>query len=174
MLETRVGTMAVVDGKIGGLAAPYGVLSHSLSVRGVNRDRPFRERIERGSFDGASSQNVSLLVGHDRRQLVANTKSGLLQLSDTARGLEYEVVLPDTQLARDTRALVESGVLSEMSFGFYVKRDSWEGSTRTLHSVDLREISIVETGAYPQTGAEARTLQRLAASLRLRLRTLPS
>jgi len=81
------------------------------------------------------------------------------------------VDLPDTQKAKDVRALVESGVLTEMSFGFFVRSDRWNGSERTLLDVDLREVSIVENGAYPQTTAEARTHQPGLSRLRLRLRT---
>jgi phage head maturation protease len=59
-----------------------------------------------------------------------------------------------------------------MSFGFYVRSDAWKGSERTLSEVDLREISIVENGAYPQTSAEARNYAPALARLRLRLRAL--
>jgi len=105
--------------------------------------------------------------------LLANTKSGLLQLRSDQHGLAFEVTLPDTQRAKDIRSLVDAGVLSEMSFGFQVIADSWVGNTRTLSQVALREVSIVENGAYPQTSAEARTLQSGLARLRLRLR-MPS
>jgi len=137
----------------------------------VNGGRPFTERVAPGAFDRSLAGNVSLLIGHDRRELLANTRSGLLQLRSDERGLAYEVELPDTQKARDVRALVESGVLTEMSFGFYVRSDSWKGTDRTLLDVDLREVSIVENGAYPQTTAEARTHQPGLSRLRLRLRT---
>jgi phage head maturation protease len=57
-----------------------------------------------------------------------------------------------------------------MSFGFFVRSDAWNGSERTLREVDLREVSIVQNGAYPQTSAEARTYSPALARLRLRLR----
>jgi HK97 family phage prohead protease len=170
MLEVRTATLVRDNGKLGGYAAVYDAPSHPLVVRGVNNGKPFVERVARGAFDRSLEQNIELLVGHDRRELVANSKSGLLKLDSDERGLAFEVNLPDTQRARDVRALVEAGVLTEMSFGFFVRSDAWNGSERTLREVDLREVSIVQNGAYPQTSAEARTYSPALARLRLRLR----
>lgn len=172
MLELRTTTFERSGNKLAGYASVYNAPSHPLTVRGINNNKPFVERVSPGAFDRSLSSNVSLLVGHDRRELLANTKSGLLQLNSDTKGLAFEVNLPDTQKAKDIRALVEAGVLSEMSFGFFVRSDAWNGSERTLTEVDLREISIVETGAYGQTSAEARTYSPGLARLRLRLRTL--
>ena len=56
---------------------------------------------------------------------------------------------------------MKRGVVSEMSFGFHVPAggDSWSGDKRTLNSVNLREISIVEQGAYNATTAQVRHLE---------------
>jgi hypothetical protein len=172
MLELRTATFERSGNKLAGYASVYNAPSLPLTVRGVNNGKPFVERVAPGAFDRSLASNVSLLIGHDRRELLANTKSGLLQLRSDSKGLAFEVDLPDTQKAKDVRALVEAGVLSEMSFGFFVRSDAWTGSERTLTEVDLREVSIVENGAYPQTSAEARTYSPGLARLRLRLRTL--
>ena len=170
LLEIRTAKLAMTGDKIGGYASVYDAPSHPLTIRGINGGKPFTERVQRGAFDSSLSSNISLLVGHDTRDLLANTKSGLLQLRSDQHGLAFEVTLPDTQRAKDVRQLVDAGVLSEMSFGFQVIADSWVGNTRTLSQVALREVSIVENGAYPQTSAEARTLSSGIARLRLRLR----
>lgn len=170
MLEIRTAKISMQGDKIGGYASVYDAPSHPLTVRGINGGKPFTEKVARGAFDNSLRSNISLLVGHDSRDLLANTKSGLLQLNSDAHGLAFEVTLPDTQRAKDIRALVDANVLSEMSFGFNVIADSWSGSTRTLTSVRLLEVSIVENGAYPQTSAEARHLSSGLARLRLRLR----
>ena len=174
MLELRSTTFERDGNKLAGYAARYNVQSHPLSFRSINGGRPFREVVAPGAFERSLQGNVSMLVGHDRRELLANTASGLLQLRSDADGLAFEVTLPDTTRARDVRAMVEAGLLTEMSFGFHVKRESWEGTTRTLHDVDLREISVVEKSmaAYPQTLAEARTHHPGIARLRLRMRAL--
>jgi len=172
MLEIRTAAFETKGNKLAGYASVYDAPSHPITVRGLNGGKPFVERVARGAFDRSLSSNISLLVGHDRRELLANTRSGLLQLNSDSKGLAFEVDLPETQKARDVRALVEAGVLREMSFGFFVRSDAWNGSERTLSEVDLREISIVENGAYPQTSAEARTYSPALARLRLRLRSL--
>jgi HK97 family phage prohead protease len=173
MLEIRTAKLAMTGDKIGGYASVYDAPSHPLTFRGINGGKPFTEKVARGAFDASLGSNISLLVGHDSRDLLANTKSGLLQLRSDQHGLAFEVTLPDTQRAKDIRSLVDAGVMSEMSFGFQVIADSWIGNTRTLSQVSLREISIVSEGAYPQTLAEARHLQSGLARLRLRLR-MPS
>jgi hypothetical protein len=173
LLEIRTAKLAMTGDKIGGYASVYDAPSHPLTFRGINGGKPFTERVARGAFDSSLGNNISLLVGHDSRDLLANTKSGLLQLRSDQHGLAFEVTLPDTQRAKDVRQLVDAGVLSEMSFGFQVIADSWVGNTRTLSQVALREVSIVENGAYPQTSAEARHLSSGLARLRLRLR-MPS
>ena len=173
MLEIRTAKVEGTANKLGGYAAVYNAPSKPITIRGVNGGKPFVERIAPGAFSSSASSNVSLLVGHDRRELIANSASGLLQLRSDDHGLAYEVTLPDTQRARDVRAMVEAGILTEMSFGFYVRDESWNGSERTLRAVDLREISIIEAegAAYPQTSTEARTLATGVARLRLRLRS---
>ena len=173
MLEIRTTKLAMTGDKIGGYASVYDAPSHPLTVRGINGGKPFTEKVARGAFDNSLRSNISLLVGHDSRDLLANTKSGLLELNSDAHGLAFSVTLPDTELARSTRSLVDAGVLSEMSFGFNVISDSWSGSTRTLNQVRLIEISVVSEGAYPQSRVEARTLLSGIARLRLRLR-MPS
>ena len=172
MLEIRTATLS--PGKLGGYAAVYNAPSKPLTIRGLNGGKPFVERVAPGAFAGIEARNVSLLVGHDRRELIANSASGLLSLRSDDYGLAYEVNLPDTQRARDVRAMVEAGILTEMSFGFYVREDAWNGAERTLQAVDLREISIIEAdgAAYPQTSTEARTLTPGLARLRLRLRSV--
>jgi HK97 family phage prohead protease len=174
LLEIRTAKLAMTGDKIGGYASVYDAPSHPLTFRGINGGKPFTERVARGAFDSSLGSNISLLVGHDSRDLLANTKSGLLQLRSDDHGLAFEVTLPaNNQRAQDVRSLVDAGVLSEMSFGFQIIADSWVGNTRTLQKVSLREISIVSEGAYPQTLAEARHLQPGLARLRLRLR-MPS
>src|SRR5262249_54192729 len=83
-----------------------------------------------------------------------------LKLHEDSRGLAFELHLPNTQLARDIAELVSAGELSQMSFGFVARDDTWsrEGrrTIRTLCKVDLFEISIVPEPAYEQTSVSLR------------------
>src|SRR3546814_4693447 len=70
--------------------------------------------------------------------------------------------MPDTQTGRDLIALAERGDLGGCSFGFVVNAggDAWDGTARDLHSVGLREVSIVQAWpAYADTEIHLRSLQ---------------
>jgi phage head maturation protease len=76
--------------------------------------------------------------------------------------------LPDSEWGRPVAAAVQRGDISAMSFGFMVdQRDvSWEGRTRTLHSVDLLEVSTVSgSPAYPTTRASVRAASEYRESM---------
>lgn len=171
MLELRTSTFERDGNKLGGYAMVWDAPSKPLTIRGLNGGAPFTERVVGPqAVEDSLRKNVDLLIGHDRRELVANSKSGLLNLRTDSRGLAFEVTLPDTTRARDVRAMVEAGILSEMSFGFYTLAESWKGSERTLNRIDLREVSIVSDAAYPQAGVAIRNHEDATARLRLRLR----
>ena len=119
----------------------------------------FDELIARGAFaDTLKSGDKLALVDHDAAKLIGRTRSGTLRLAEDTRGLHFEIDVPDTSLGRDLITMAERQDIGGASFGFMVKRDSWRGSLRTLHAIDLREISIVSAWpAYPQTTVTARS-----------------
>ncbi|HEY7824806.1 MAG TPA: HK97 family phage prohead protease, partial [Acidimicrobiia bacterium] len=144
-----------------GYAAKFNVPSEPL---------PFIERIAPGAFGKSlrqRSKDVRLYINHNSDMVLASKRSGTLRLSEDDTGLRVEADLPDTTAARDLRALMTSGVVSTMSFGFTVPRggDKWsgDGSERTLTGINLHEVSVV-TGfpAYPQTEAAVRSLEKLS------------
>jgi uncharacterized protein len=144
-----------------GYAAKFNVPSEPL---------PFTERIAPGAFGKSLRQrtkDVRLYVNHNSDMVLASKRSGTLRLSEDEVGLRVEADLPDTTAARDLRALMQSGVVSTMSFGFTVPRggDKWngDGSERVLTGINLHEVSVV-TGfpAYPQTEAAVRSLEKLS------------
>jgi HK97 family phage major capsid protein/HK97 family phage prohead protease len=153
-LEVRTAAIGGVEGRtLTGYAALYNTWSKPLP--GIKGE--FREQIAPGAFDGQKN-NVSLFYMHDSRQVLANSKSGTLVLESDDKGLRYTATLGEN--SRDEAVLdqVRRGVLNEMSFGFRVPEggDSWSGRDRTLKRVELREVSVVEVGAYSGTTAEAR------------------
>lgn len=127
----------------------------------------FDETIRPGAFDASLAQGDKLaLVDHDPTKLLARTRNGSLKLAEDSRGLHFAIDLPHTQLASDILALAEARSLGGASFGFIAKRDEWAGSLRTLHAVDLREISIVSAWpAYPETTVSARSRQAAERSI---------
>ena len=132
---------------------------------------PFTERIAPGAFDRSirrRNTDIRLYVNHHSDLGLASRRSGTLTLEEDERGLRVEAELPDTTYARDLRALMTSGVVDKMSFGFTVPRggDSWsdDGSERVLREIALHEVSVV-TGfpAYQKTAAAVRALDSLAS-----------
>lgn len=133
----------------------------------------FRERIEPGAFRTALNGDVLALLDHDTGKVLGRTRTGTLELREDAKGLAFKLDLPDTQAGRDVIELAERGDLGGMSFGFTVPEggDSWNGKTRTLRSIGLREISVVSAWpAYEGTeialrafmmGAEAQRRHRI-------------
>ncbi|RYF38441.1 MAG: HK97 family phage prohead protease, partial [Comamonadaceae bacterium] len=89
--------------------------------------------------------------------LLGRTRSGSLKLSEDAKGLRFELELPDTSHARDVIALAERNLLGGMSFGFVATDESWDGDVRELRAVDLHEISVVQAWpAYQSTEVSLR------------------
>jgi hypothetical protein len=123
----------------------------------------FWEQIAPGAFDRALSeeQDVRFLVDHDPSRVLARIASGTLSLSSDKKGLLVDADLADTSVGRDLRVLLERGDVSQMSFGFVVNQDEWamqkDGTElRTIHDVDLFDVSAVTFPAYPQTDAAIR------------------
>jgi HK97 family phage prohead protease len=131
---------------------------------------PFTEVIAPGAFKRSlkSRNDVKMLWNHDSGSVLASTRSGTLSLVEDERGLKVTAVLPDTTAGRDARELISKGIVDAMSFGFSVPAggDSWsnDGSTRTLKSVRLHEVSVVAWPAYAATGGtvSVRALDKVA------------
>ncbi len=122
---------------------------------------PFIERIAPGAFKRSlkARNDIKLLWNHDTGSVLGSTRAGTLKLEEDSYGLRVTAVLPDTNLGRDVRTLVQRGDVNAMSFGFSVPAggDSWnaEGTERTLKSVRIFEVSVVAYPAYQQTAGTA-------------------
>jgi len=148
--------------KLSGYAALFGVEA---------KLGPIVETIAPGAFREAltSNRDIVALQNHDAQKLLGRTASGTLGLSEDAKGLMFDLDLPDTQAGRDVLALAERGDVGGMSFGFRPrpKGESWQGEKRTLTNIDLVEISVVSAfPAYPETGD---TISARGASQHVRL-----
>ncbi len=124
----------------------------------------FSEVIRRGAFAAslASRRDILALADHDPSRVLGRTRSGTLELREDAEGLAFTLQMPDTQAGRDLVALAERGDLGGCSFAFTVPEggDQWSGDTRELRSVELQEVSIVQSWpAYSDTEVHLRSLQ---------------
>ena len=126
----------------------------------------WHEVIAPGAFTRSLQRqdDVRALVNHDPNLILGRTKSGTLKLSESARGLDFLVTLPDTATGRDTWTLVKRGDWDMCSFAFQVDGsdgDDWQDDwtctdsdccrkstpLRTLRNLRLFDISPVVT--YP-------------------------
>jgi HK97 family phage prohead protease len=121
----------------------------------------FIEYVAPGAFKRSlqSRNEVKLLWNHDSGEPLASLRGGTMQLVEDERGLKVTATLPQTTRGRDVAELLRTNVISEMSFGFNVIKDTWsrDGQTRTLESVRLFEVSVVSFGAYKATTAQVRS-----------------
>lgn len=130
------------------------------------------ERIAPGAFSGTIGGDVRALVDHDAGRVIGRTKSGTLRLAEDAKGLRVEIDVPNTTDGNDLWELVERGDISGMSFGFVVTKQSWDETidppVRTIHAVDLREVSAVAFPAYDDTEIGKRSLEAARAEAEAR------
>ena len=139
--------------RLSGYAATFGAEARIGRVR---------ETIAPGAFAGALGGDVLALLDHDPGKVLGRTRSGTLRLFEDAKGLAFDLELPDTQAGADVLALATRGDLGGMSFGFRVHDggDTWNGDLRELRNVELREISVVQSWpAYGETEVSVRSRQ---------------
>jgi HK97 family phage prohead protease len=119
----------------------------------------FYEQIERGAFDDVMNDDVRAYFNHDENLLLGRVSSGTLRIGTDARGLFYEVDLPNTTYANDLAELMKRGDVNQSSFAFLIDADRWEqrdGKTyRIIEKVSrLLDVSPVAQPAYPDSTSE--------------------
>lgn len=146
------------DGTLRGLAAPYYAGQPGQEYE-LWKDT--YERYMPGCFDDTVGQDdIRVLFNHDPTLILGRTKAQTATVTSTQRGLEYEVELGDTSIARDVREHARRGDITGSSCGWYVEREEWvkEGdrSVRQLHKLRLFDVSPVTFPAYEDTSVTTR------------------
>lgn len=141
------------------------------------------EVVRRGFFDGIDTTQTAALKNHDPNLILGRTANGTLTLKDTPDGYDYEAIVPDTQVGRDTYEEVSGGYIYQSSFAFTVTSSVWREVDRSELAgiideqilnkvsyggkVDIRElvkggklydVSPVTFPAYQSATSEARSL----------------
>lgn len=145
------------------------LIGYAATFNNETRIADFSETIKPGAFASSigGGTDILALVDHDKSRVLARTKSGSLRLQEDAKGLRFEIDVPDTSAGRDVLALATRNDLGGMSFGFSVPAggDAWQGDKRELRSIVLHEISVVQAHpAYGDTVVQARSLQSKTAT----------
>jgi len=153
---TGVQVRAASDGALATIEG-HAATFNSLSVYMYG----FRERIAPGAFaESLKEHDQRALWQHDTARVLGRVKAQTLRLWEDDQGLAFEINPPDTSDGRDAVTLINRGDVDQMSFGFNVALDgdSWSEDdagmpVRTLHRVNLMEISPVTWPAYTATSA---------------------
>lgn len=152
-IEVDVESLDTRGRTVHGHAAVYGATSEDLGG--------FRERIAPGAFAGVLADpavDVRALLNHDANQVLGRTRSGTLRLFDEARGLRFELDLPDSPLGQNVRTAVDRGDVDGASFRFAVGEEEWAEDVRTVRTVaELRDVTIATYPAYPAAAIELRS-----------------
>ena len=127
------------EGKIEGYACKWG---HVANVPGIGP-----ETFEKNSLD--FSEGVSLYFQHDKKNLLANSKSGTLKLFHDDVGLKYEATLPKSA----TRVLesVQRKDVQGVSVGFVCMDEDRQPHKRRIKKAKLFELSLVDKPAHQTT-----------------------
>ncbi len=101
----------------------------------------FREIIKPGAFDDVLTNDVRGLFNHDPNFILGRSAAGTLSLSVDERGLQYNILAPDTQTIRDlVIAPMVRGDISQSSFAFQLARDG-DDWYEDDEGIVIREIS---------------------------------
>lgn len=146
--------------------------TESAVLRDVWGDE-FVEVIDKEAFkDSLASRNVVALWSHDTSQVLGNTKSGTLRLTNTETELRFELDIPNTSAGNDAWELIQRGDVDGVSFGMRVVKDKWSSEKREngriykrqILAAELYEISPVAFPAYPANVVSVRGLGEFKAS----------
>ena len=131
-----------------------------------SRGKRFREVVKKGVFQKAinSATNIDYLAGHDTKQILASTSNGTLEIEETDDGVVMRANIVDTSYGRDAYALIKSGIIGHMSFGFKVIKNTWSTCEdgiplRTIEDLELFEVSSLRNPAYSQSTISARGIE---------------
>lgn len=124
----------------------------------------FREVIDEGSLNSENLKDVLLCINHNMKNIPLarsrnNNEKSTMQLIIDGEGLKFiaKLDVENNPEARAAYSSVERGDMDGMSFGFRVKRVSWEDirSDKPLRRIKefeiVKEVSIVNFPQYTQT-----------------------
>lgn len=156
-LEVRVQeTRMTSEGDM--LVSGYVNMTNQLSYELGHIDK-FVEKIAPGAFTRAinkasnNGNDIDFLAEHDDTLVLASTKNNTLKLSEDDTGLFMEARIINTSSGRDYYEMIQSGIITNMSFGFYAVDDDWKSVRsdlyeRTINELELFEVSAVRRPAY--------------------------
>jgi uncharacterized protein len=134
------------------------IVGHAAVFDTIGDGGWFREKIAPGAFASAIDRDdVRALFNHDPNFVLGRNKAGTLVMREDDKGLWVEIDPPDTQFARDLRASIQRGDISQMSFGFEILKEErvkgigGEPDLFIIRDVKLWDVSPVTFPFYKET-----------------------
>lgn len=128
----------------------------------------FYEKIAKGAFTRSLQENtIKALWNHRTDYVLGSSKNSTLRLSEDDIGLRFELDLPNNSWGRDAFESITRGDVDGVSFGMYVRNDSWlylrdeDVYERTLLDINLFEISPTPFPAYLDSEVSKRSINEL-------------
>lgn len=138
-----------------------------------SEDMGFIEQIAPGAAaEAIKTSDVRGLFNHNPDNILARSPD-TLRLEEDDKGLNFEMDLPDTEIANRVHVAVERGDISGNSFAFIVAEDEWnhevDPPTRRITRIsEFFDVGPVTYPAYPGTTISARCLEQVEAAKTLR------
>lgn len=156
----------VSDNKVGGYLASFGNID---SDRDVIERGAFSKSLNDRGVNSQTARKIAYLYQHDMTKPIGRFTT----LVEDEKGLYFEAILDDIQLAQDVKAQYKSGTLNQHSIGFRYVKDKLKYDSESdvffVKEVDLFEGSVVTMGANENTpfvGFKSEDVGDIAEALR--------
>lgn len=156
----------VSDNKVGGYLASFGNLD---SDRDVIERGAFSKSLNDRGVNSQTARKIAYLYQHDMTKPIGRFTT----LVEDEKGLYFEAILDDIQLAQDVKTQYKSGTLNQHSIGFRYVKDKIKYDDKAdifyVKEVDLFEGSVVTMGANENTpfvGFKSEEVGDIAEALR--------
>ena len=136
--------------------------------------KPLQEAFAEGFRQAAQQRQIDLLLGHSYNRPLASTRTGTLQISDTAAAVEFRATLPPASeqptWVQDAIFSVQGGLMQGVSPGFSIppanvvskaeeliaEAADTDVMIRQINHAVLHEFSLVTRPSYRETSVDLR------------------
>ena len=113
-----------------------------------DEDGPIYERFERGCFDGCDMSDIIMQLNH-QGTVMARQSNGSLIVEVDENGLFTAADLSRTEAARNLYEEISAGMITKMSWGFFVGDYTFDRESRTIVHRSVKKIFDVSAVSIP-------------------------
>jgi HK97 family phage prohead protease len=113
-----------------------------------DEDGPIYERFERGCFDGCDMSDIIMQMNHQGTVMARQSNGSLIVEVDDV-GLFTAADLGRTEAARRLYEEISTGMITKMSWGFFVGEYHYDRDTRTIVHTKVKKIFDVSAVSIP-------------------------